>query len=265
MEFLPYRRDHIPYTPQIRGKVVLIQINNPARCHGDDVDGVGNDIDVTRERINSLYGDAGYTPMVMIDGPVPMSEKAAYYAAADSCVVSAVRDGLDRIPYFYTVCREEGASADGCATEDQRRRRVGVRRLLAVARRRDTREPAQRGRRGPGHACRAHHAHGGEAVQAPQELQLHRRAQRRHLGARVRRQPPRREPGPVRDEVRQPRVRDGLPRRRFRRGVQEARAGARQTGVLRRRVTQADRAAVRRRDGARRVGRAADAAERPGD
>jgi hypothetical protein len=45
MEFLPYRRDHIPYTPQIRGKVVLIQINNPARCHGDDVDGVGNDIE----------------------------------------------------------------------------------------------------------------------------------------------------------------------------------------------------------------------------
>ncbi|KAL6598081.1 hypothetical protein ACP70R_046502 [Stipagrostis hirtigluma subsp. patula] len=37
----------------------------------------------------------------MIDGLVPMCEKVAYYAAADCCVVSAVRDGLNRIPYFY--------------------------------------------------------------------------------------------------------------------------------------------------------------------
>jgi trehalose 6-phosphate synthase/phosphatase len=43
----------------------------------------------------------------MINRPVSVHEKAAYYAAADCCVVSAVRDGLNRIPYIYTVCRQE--------------------------------------------------------------------------------------------------------------------------------------------------------------
>ncbi|XP_020081915.1 uncharacterized protein LOC109705584 [Ananas comosus] len=37
-------------------------------------------------------------------------EKAAYYAAAECVVVSAVRDGLNRIPYIYTVYRELLAS-----------------------------------------------------------------------------------------------------------------------------------------------------------
>ncbi|GJN33938.1 hypothetical protein PR202_gb22569 [Eleusine coracana subsp. coracana] len=40
-----------------------------------------------------------------------MSEKAAYYAAADCCVVSAVRDGLNRIPYStYRVAARRAPS-----------------------------------------------------------------------------------------------------------------------------------------------------------
>ncbi|KAK3133381.1 hypothetical protein QOZ80_6AG0535830 [Eleusine coracana subsp. coracana] len=93
---------------EIRGNTVLVQINNPARTRGPDVDAVRRELNATFHRIYARYSLPGYAPVVMIDGPVSMSEKAAYYAAADCCVVSAVRDGLNRIPYYYTVCREEG-------------------------------------------------------------------------------------------------------------------------------------------------------------
>ncbi|KAL6846536.1 hypothetical protein ACP4OV_023984 [Aristida adscensionis] len=103
--------------PDMRGHVVLVQINNPARTRGRDIDSVRGETETIRRRVNSRFGTADYSPVVVVDGPVPMSEKAAYYAAAECCVVSAVRDGLNRIPYFYTVCREGGpagaAVADG--------------------------------------------------------------------------------------------------------------------------------------------------------
>jgi trehalose 6-phosphate synthase/phosphatase len=100
----------------VHEKVVLVQINNPARSRGRDVDGVRGETQQILQRINTRFARAsiasgGPTPVVMIDGPVPMSEKVAYYAAADCCVVSAVRDGLNRVPYFYTACREEAPGA----------------------------------------------------------------------------------------------------------------------------------------------------------
>ncbi|XP_062193565.1 probable alpha,alpha-trehalose-phosphate synthase [UDP-forming] 9 [Phragmites australis] len=109
-----------------RGKVVLVQINNPARSRGRDVDGVRDETDEIRRRINSRFGRTGYQPVHVIDGPVPMCEKAAYYAAADCCVVSAVRDGLNRIPYFYTVCREEGPAAAAAENGDSAAQRTSA-------------------------------------------------------------------------------------------------------------------------------------------
>ncbi|EES06185.2 hypothetical protein BDA96_04G020300 [Sorghum bicolor] len=98
----------------VHEQVVLVQINNPARSRGRDVDGVRGETQQILQRINTRFARAEETApaaVVMIDGPVPMSEKVAYYAAADCCVVSAVRDGLNRVPYFYTACREEAPGA----------------------------------------------------------------------------------------------------------------------------------------------------------
>jgi trehalose 6-phosphate synthase/phosphatase len=94
----------------MRRRVVLVQINNPARSAGGDADNIRSVAARIMRRINRRFGEV----VVTIDGPVPMWEKAAYYAAADCCVMTALRDGLNRIPYFYTVCREEGAGARRC-------------------------------------------------------------------------------------------------------------------------------------------------------
>ncbi|KAG5414644.1 hypothetical protein IGI04_002211 [Brassica rapa subsp. trilocularis] len=92
--------------PSMLGKVVLIQIVNPARGSGKDVQEAKKETYYTVDRINERYGSPGYEPVVLIDRPVPRFEKSAYYAMAECCIVNAVRDGMNLVPYKYTVCRQ---------------------------------------------------------------------------------------------------------------------------------------------------------------
>lgn len=97
---------------ELRGKVVLVQITNPARSRGKDIQDVENESDSIAEEINRKYGGNGYKPIVFIRGPVSTLEKAAFYAIAECCVVNAVRDGMNLVPYKYTVCRQESPVLD---------------------------------------------------------------------------------------------------------------------------------------------------------
>ncbi|KAJ4745069.1 trehalose phosphate synthase [Rhynchospora pubera] len=93
--------------PELQGRAILIQITNPARSQGKDIQEVRDETHSIRDRINTRFGQPGYQPVVVIENrPVPMYEKAAFYAMAECCVMNAVRDGLNRIPYTYTLCRE---------------------------------------------------------------------------------------------------------------------------------------------------------------
>ncbi|XP_072962761.1 alpha,alpha-trehalose-phosphate synthase [UDP-forming] 5 [Typha angustifolia] len=91
--------------PEWRGKVVLVQIANPARGRGKDVQEVQSETYSTAERINKRYGRPGYEPVILIDSPLQFYEKIAYYVIAECCLVTAVRDGMNLIPYEYIVCR----------------------------------------------------------------------------------------------------------------------------------------------------------------
>ncbi|XP_062194406.1 probable alpha,alpha-trehalose-phosphate synthase [UDP-forming] 10 isoform X2 [Phragmites australis] len=99
-------------TPMLRGKVVLVQIVNPARSTGKDVEEAIKEAASVAERINDKYGSADYKPVVLIDYLIPFYEKIAFYAASDCCIVNAVRDGMNLIPYEYTVCRQGNEEID---------------------------------------------------------------------------------------------------------------------------------------------------------
>lgn len=92
--------------PDLRGKVVLVQIVNPARSTGNDVKDARAEAMSLAERINHLYGGQGYNPVVLIDYAIPFHEKIAFYVAAECCIVNAVRDGMNLVPYEYVVCRQ---------------------------------------------------------------------------------------------------------------------------------------------------------------
>lgn len=92
--------------PELQGKLVLVQIMNPARSTGKDVQEAKKETYSTAKRINEAYGCPGYEPVILIDRPVARFEKTAYYAVAECCIVNAVRDGMNLVPYKYIVCRQ---------------------------------------------------------------------------------------------------------------------------------------------------------------
>ncbi|POO03311.1 Trehalose-phosphatase [Trema orientale] len=105
--------------PEFRGKVVLVQITNPARSQGKDVQDVENESNSIAQEINQKYGGNGYQPIVFIKGPVSTLEKAAFYAIAECCIVNAVRDGMNLVPYEYTVYRQGSLVLDRALGVDE--------------------------------------------------------------------------------------------------------------------------------------------------
>jgi trehalose 6-phosphate synthase/phosphatase len=79
---------------------------NPARGRGKDVEELQNEADAIAQRINGRFGSEGYKPVVLVQRHVPFHERIAYYTVAECCVVTAVRDGMNLIPYEYIACRE---------------------------------------------------------------------------------------------------------------------------------------------------------------
>ncbi|KAG1354253.1 alpha,alpha-trehalose-phosphate synthase [UDP-forming] 5 [Cocos nucifera] len=98
--------------PEWRGKVVLVQIANPARGRGRDVQEVQSETASTARRINETFGRLGYQPVILIDHPLQFYERIAYYVIAECCLVTAVRDGMNLIPYEYIISRQGNAKLD---------------------------------------------------------------------------------------------------------------------------------------------------------
>uniref|UniRef100_A0A803Q3K1 alpha,alpha-trehalose-phosphate synthase (UDP-forming) n=1 Tax=Cannabis sativa TaxID=3483 RepID=A0A803Q3K1_CANSA len=98
--------------PELQGKVVLVQIANPARGRGKDVKEVQAETYSTVKRINETFGKPGYEPVVFISEPLKFYERMAYYVVAECCLVTAVRDGMNLIPYEYVISRQGNEKLD---------------------------------------------------------------------------------------------------------------------------------------------------------
>lgn len=98
--------------PEKKGKVVLVQIANPARGKGKDVEEVQEETFATVKRINEAFGEPGYAPVILIDQPLKFYERVAYYVVAECCLVTAVRDGMNLIPYEYIISRQGNEALD---------------------------------------------------------------------------------------------------------------------------------------------------------
>ncbi|XP_043715914.1 alpha,alpha-trehalose-phosphate synthase [UDP-forming] 5-like [Telopea speciosissima] len=98
--------------PDCRGKVVLVQIANPARSRGRDVQEVQSETYSTAKRINERFGRPGYNPIILIDTPLQFYERISYYVISECCLVTAVRDGMNLIPYEYIISRQGNEKLD---------------------------------------------------------------------------------------------------------------------------------------------------------
>ncbi|KAL4585736.1 hypothetical protein LXL04_010360 [Taraxacum kok-saghyz] len=96
------------------GRAVLIQILNPARGKGRHVEEIEAEIRTATARINQELGipESNYNPIILIDTPLTLTEKAAYYTISEAAIVTPIRDGMNLTPYEYVVCRQGISGSD---------------------------------------------------------------------------------------------------------------------------------------------------------
>ncbi|KAF2309590.1 hypothetical protein GH714_003984 [Hevea brasiliensis] len=58
--------------PKWQGRAVLVQIANPARGKGKDLEEIQAEIQASCKRINETFGQPGYEPVVFIDRPISL-------------------------------------------------------------------------------------------------------------------------------------------------------------------------------------------------
>ncbi|KAK6134288.1 hypothetical protein DH2020_031978 [Rehmannia glutinosa] len=98
--------------PNWQGRAVLVQIANPARGKGIELEEIQSEIEESCKRINKEFGRPGYEPIVFMHRPLSISERMAYYTIAECVVVTAVRDGMNLTPYEYIICRQGVSGAE---------------------------------------------------------------------------------------------------------------------------------------------------------
>ncbi|HXG65165.1 MAG TPA: bifunctional alpha,alpha-trehalose-phosphate synthase (UDP-forming)/trehalose-phosphatase [Blastocatellia bacterium] len=97
--------------PDLRGKVVLMQVAVPSRERIPSYGKLRRDVDELVGKINGEFGTPDWTPVVYLRRGLPHRELTALYAAADLAWVAPLRDGLNLVAKEYVACKrgEDGA------------------------------------------------------------------------------------------------------------------------------------------------------------
>ena len=96
--------------PELRGKVVLVQVAVPSRDRIPMYSQLRREVDELVGEINGGLSSPIWTPIIYIRRGITRSELIALYAVADVGWVTPLRDGLNLVAKEYVACNE---SADG--------------------------------------------------------------------------------------------------------------------------------------------------------
>ncbi|KAJ5256702.1 hypothetical protein N7478_012806 [Penicillium angulare] len=86
--------------PELRNKVVLIQIAVPSR---EDV----KEYQELETELSTLAATPEGTPLLYMHRSVPFTELAALYSIADACLLTSTRDGMNLVSFEYVACQEK--------------------------------------------------------------------------------------------------------------------------------------------------------------
>ncbi|KAJ9650356.1 hypothetical protein H2198_010339 [Neophaeococcomyces mojaviensis] len=93
--------------PEWVGKVVLIQLAIPTRADVDAYRVLREEVEQLVGRVNGRHATFKYTPVHYLYRSIKPELLSALYAAADVCVISSVRDGLNLVSYEFAACQEK--------------------------------------------------------------------------------------------------------------------------------------------------------------
>ncbi len=94
--------------PKYRKEVVFIQISVPSRTKIKEYITLKNETDELVGRINGRFTEELWTPVTYLYQSFKHEELAAYYAAADLCLITPLRDGMNLIAKEYVTAKSNG-------------------------------------------------------------------------------------------------------------------------------------------------------------
>jgi trehalose 6-phosphate synthase/phosphatase len=96
-------------SPELRGKVALVQVAVPSRESVPMYRELRREVDELVGKINGEFSTPGWTPIVYLRRNLPRAELVALYALADVAWVAPLRDGFNLVAKEYVACQREGA------------------------------------------------------------------------------------------------------------------------------------------------------------
>jgi trehalose 6-phosphate synthase len=97
--------------PHYRDKFTFVQIGSPSRTHIKRYHDLLGEVEEEAERINWLFRDSTWKPIVLLTHHHAHKELERYYRAADLCLGTSLHDGMNLVAKEFVAARsdEEGA------------------------------------------------------------------------------------------------------------------------------------------------------------
>jgi trehalose 6-phosphate synthase/phosphatase len=95
-------------SPELKERVVLIQIAVPTREGIDTYQELRTEVNRLVGEINGQLGTPDWTPLVYINRSIERSELVALYKLADVTWVGSLRDGMNLVAKEYVACKPDG-------------------------------------------------------------------------------------------------------------------------------------------------------------
>jgi trehalose 6-phosphate synthase/phosphatase len=98
----------LEHDPELRGKVVLVQVAVPSRETIPHYGQLRQEVSELVGDLNGDYGTAAWTPVVFIRRAVSRAQLVALYVSADVGWVTPLRDGMNLVAKEYVACHRDG-------------------------------------------------------------------------------------------------------------------------------------------------------------
>ncbi|WP_243324611.1 trehalose-6-phosphate synthase [Geothrix sp. SG200] len=95
--------------PEWIGRVTLLQIAVPSREGVPEFERLRDQTHQAVGEVNSRLGTPTWLPIINLGRTLPLKELVGLYLAADVCLVTPLRDGMNLVAKEYALCREDGA------------------------------------------------------------------------------------------------------------------------------------------------------------
>lgn len=88
-------------------KVVMYMLVVPSRDNVPQYKHLHDEINRRVGHINAIYGANGWVPIVYFYQSLPIEDLVALYLAADCCLITSLRDGMNLVSKEYVACKTE--------------------------------------------------------------------------------------------------------------------------------------------------------------